>query len=102
MPVNERSDWTEMSTASIRTSRGCVRGSVEEVASLHAAKTKGNRPRTVTNGTARRVSMETSRKATASIDVLAMADRCGIDSLRYVPKNQLDLSRLLFHCYAPY
>jgi len=43
--VNERSDWTELSTVSIRTSGGCIRGSVEEeVAPLHAAKTRDNRP----------------------------------------------------------
>src|SRR5260221_1727319 len=47
MPVNERSDGTERSTASIRTRGGCVRGSLEEeAASLHAAKTKGDRPMT--------------------------------------------------------
>src|SRR5207249_605957 len=49
IPVNERSDWPEISTVSIRTSGGCIRGSVEEeVASLHAAKTKGNRPMRLT------------------------------------------------------
>jgi hypothetical protein len=46
--------------------------------------------------------METSGKATSSIDVLVMGDRYGIGALRYVPKNQLDLSRLLFHCDVPY
>src|SRR2546422_11686866 len=61
IPVNERSDWAEISTVSIRTSGGSVRGSVEEeVASLHAAKTKGNRPMRVTKGTSRSCSMGTS------------------------------------------
>jgi hypothetical protein len=54
MPVKERSDAAEILTASIRTSGGCVRGSVEEVASVHAAKTKGNNPTRATNGTPQR------------------------------------------------
>src|SRR6185369_10511827 len=61
IPANERSDWTEVSTVSIRTSGGCVRGSVEEdAASLHAAKTNGNTPMRVTRGTLRSCSMGAS------------------------------------------
>jgi hypothetical protein len=45
VPVNERPDWTLLSTLSIRTSGGCVRGSVDESALLHAARTADIRPR---------------------------------------------------------
>src|SRR5690348_10318933 len=57
MPVNERSDCAEILIGSIRTSGGCVRGSVEELASVHAARAKGSRPTTIARGTARLRSM---------------------------------------------
>ncbi len=43
IPVNERSACIEVATVPTRTNGGWVRGSVEGVASLHAAKRKGSK-----------------------------------------------------------
>src|SRR4029453_12460789 len=77
MPVKERSDPAEFLTASTRTSGGCVRGSVEDVASVHAAKTKGNTPTRATNGTPQRCSIVSQESAMSAFIKTPPAHRGG-------------------------